>query len=189
MGMASASLLNNLPASSAVNVKVVAGKGNRFEIDGTLETLKAIKGALKIVTPVDDFTNVGVIFQQNGDLQNFNANGKVTYMDGKTISGKIISKRYGSKVMAEVRTPFKGYKVTRFEYKESKNRRQSYAETTVTFNKKMIQTTYKLVSFPNDEIDFTLKTPFAGYESMSYNFKLDTKGSDYSFEGKVAIGS
>jgi len=186
---ASASLVNNWPAAS-VSGKVNAGNGNVVALNGALDVSSDITGSLSVSTPMDDFTDVGLNFQHSGDLANFNSQGRITYMDNKDVSGKLRYKRNGARITAEVKTPFRGYELTRYEYKENNNQRQAFSEASLLYgDNKVYQSTAKVVYAPNPELAITLKTPIRNYEDMSVSYLLGTTGPQYKLESNANMGN
>ncbi|XP_041357844.1 uncharacterized protein LOC121374798 [Gigantopelta aegis] len=87
--------------------------GAHFTHDGNVD------GKLKVQTPFDSFRDVGLSFNHAGTRNNFQSEGTVTYMDGKTIQGKAVIesaslKNLRGKVTAT--TPFDGYRQTSVEH-------------------------------------------------------------------------
>ncbi|XP_012935328.2 uncharacterized protein LOC101854071 [Aplysia californica] len=186
---ASASLVNNWPVAS-ISGKVNAGNGNVVALNGALDVSSDISGSLSVTTPLDDFSDVGLSFQHSGDLNNFNSEGRVTYMDNKDVSGKLRYKRNGARIVAELKTPVTGYELTRFEYKENNNQRKAFSEGSLLYgDNQVLQSTVKIVYPPNPEMMVTLKTPIRNYEDISVSYSLDTKGPQYKLESNANMGN
>ncbi|XP_012938168.2 uncharacterized protein LOC106011799 [Aplysia californica] len=186
--MASASLVNNWPTAS-VSGKVNAGNGNIFVVNGAMDVRSDMSGSLTIATPVRGFSDIGLSFQHSGELRNFNSEGRITYMDNKDISGKFGFKLNSVRVIAELKTPFSGYELTRYEYTEKNNRRQASSTSILMYGaNQVIKSTTEVVYYPNSEVKVNVQTPFRSYEDMSVIYLLDTTGPRYRLESNVNLG-
>merc|ERR1719239_1953367 len=133
---------------SNLNVKVNAGNGNVVTVKGML-----------------DMSKVGVYVKHAGDSRNFVFEGKVVYMDNKQVSGTMEYKRKGSSILVELRTPFTGYEMTQYFYREKISKKQASVWSKFTYgNNQIIQSTVKIGYAPKYEMLTTIDTPFQGYE-------------------------
>ncbi|XP_012938713.2 uncharacterized protein LOC101848113 [Aplysia californica] len=186
---ASASLVNNWPVAS-VSGKVNAGNGNVVSLQGALDVSSDMSGSLTVSTPLEDFSNVGLSFQHSGDLINFNSEGRITYMDNKDVSGKLKYKRSGARITAQIKTPFQGYELTKYEYKQNDNQNQAFYESSLLYgDNQELQSTVKVVYSPNPQLAITVKSPFRNYEDMSVSYLLDTTGPQYKLESNANLGN
>ncbi|GFO07586.1 apolipophorin [Plakobranchus ocellatus] len=98
--------------------KASAGLEKQFSLDAALDASDSVSGYVDVKTPVTDFTNIGMSFDYSSTSEMFGSEAKVTYMDGKDVSGKITlanEELRGLVGTAELNTPFDFARSTRAE--------------------------------------------------------------------------
>ncbi|KAK7501815.1 hypothetical protein BaRGS_00006901, partial [Batillaria attramentaria] len=131
-----------------------------------------IESAVKVNTPFDGFTDIGVSFQHYGQLAGaFNTEVKVEYMDDTEITAKVDFMRAGwqrLEMTSQLTTPFEGWTQSsaEFRYSTDNDGLTGYAGVEHAGEQRM-SGDLRLTTSPNPEMTFTIKTPFTSFEQMS----------------------
>ncbi|XP_070194611.1 uncharacterized protein [Littorina saxatilis] len=150
-----------------------------------------LSGKVKISTPFEGFTKVGGSFSHSGDLNRFNSQGSVTYLDDQEISTKANFYRYEwsrIEAAAELSTPFSGLESTKAEYRHAGSPDSFTCSSSLEYgDSKKISSDVRAVLDPKYDITLTVKTPFRGYRKMVAAAALESLGNAHSASSSVEL--
>ncbi|GFS05085.1 apolipophorin long isoform [Elysia marginata] len=185
---ASANLETKLPTLS-INSEVSAGEGRKITLTGSLDTSKDITGNIALTTPLEEYSNVGLSFEHSGKWKNFKSEGRVTYKDGKEISGNVHLKLKKNYLNVELKTPFSGHKNMKFEVSERKTEAEKTTTTYLKYGRgQVFQTETTVTTIPRPGLAITIKTPLEKYSKLEASVSYDTSMSKFEFNSKVKAG-
>ena len=167
-----------------------AGTGRVVNLRGTLDASKDITGSLNLKTPIKGFSDVGLGFEHSGKMKNFKSEARVTYMDGKEISGKVVFKQRRAYALAEMKTPFSGFEYTKCELSKKDASSASTTNTYFVYGNGKVTSTETVITFtPRPGFSFTINSPIQDYEEMMASASLDNSWPKLEFNGKASVGN
>ncbi|GFS10552.1 microsomal triglyceride transfer protein large subunit [Elysia marginata] len=186
--MASATVETQWPQVAIVS-NVNAGNGNLVALRGSLDASKDVSGSINLNTPVEGFSDVGLSFEHVGKLKNFKSEGRITYMDGKEISGKAIFKQWRQYAFAELRTPFSGLEYTEYEWSKKDTDTESITETHLVYGNGKVSSSKTVITFkPRPGFSITIKSPTEGYEEMMASASYDNSWPKFELNSQAKVG-
>ena len=187
--MASATIETAWPQISIIS-NVNAGNGRVVTLRGSMDASKDITGNLNLKTPIEGFSDVGLSFEHSGKMKNFKSEGRVTYMDGKDISGKAIFKQRRPYAFAELKTPFPGYEYTKYEWSRKDTKSDSTTNTYLVYGDGKVTSTETVITFkPRPGFSITIKSPMEKYEEMMASASFDNSWPKMEFNSKASVGN
>ncbi|GFS01680.1 apolipophorin [Elysia marginata] len=173
----------------SINSEVSAGEGRKITLTGSLDVSKDITGNIALTTPAEEYSNVGLSFEHSGKWKNFKSEGRVTYKDGKEISGNVQLKLKKNYLNVELKTPFSGHKNMKFEVSERKTEAERTTTTYLKYGRgQVFQTETTVTTIPKPGFAVTIKTPLEKYENLDASVSYEISASKFEFNSKANAG-
>ncbi|XP_046361600.2 uncharacterized protein LOC124138779 [Haliotis rufescens] len=140
--------------------------GKRIEIRGALKMITDIDGSLTIQTPFEPFRDIGMTVKHSGNMNRFNSEGVIRYMDGQTAEGTVAFSHNGIRridTKAEIRTPFTGSKSATYHHTMNDENISANAEVQYGTGKKITAEVSAMKS-PKIDVSAEVRTPFQSFE-------------------------
>ncbi|XP_046569575.1 uncharacterized protein LOC124277891 [Haliotis rubra] len=143
-------------------------KDSTIQADVTGRIAQDIRGSLSLRTPFSDFRDTAIVIEHTGNWNDFNSEGMLRYMDGKTIEGKIKFFNNGYrqiKTSAELKTPFTSYEMMTVEYGHDSRSNYFKSNSAVTYgNGQRITSDISADTARDINVNAVIKTPFRDFE-------------------------
>ena len=173
----------------SITSEVDAGEGRRVTLRGSLDATKDISGDITLSTPLKGYSNIGLSFEHSGKLKNFQSNGRVTYKDGKEISGDVTFKFRKPHISVELKTPFSGHKNLKFELSQKKTSKDTTMTTYLKFGRGSVyETETTITSIPRPGFAMTIKTPMEDYRKLEGSFSYDNSWPKLELSSRASAG-
>ena len=151
-----------------------------------------LSGKLTVNSPFDGFNNIGGSFKHSGDLNRFDSQGSITYMDDKEISGKVNFYRYlwrRVEATAELSTPFSGFKSTKAEYRHAGSADSFTCSSSLEYgDSQKISADLRATMSPKYDVTLTVKTPFLRFRKMVADAKLESLANTHTASSSLDFG-
>ena len=151
-----------------------------------------VSGKLIVNLPLDGYRNIGASFKHSGDLDRFNSQGSITYMDNKDISGKVGFYRYmwrRVEATAELNTPFSGFRSTKAEYRHAGSADSFTCFSSVEYGSSgKISADLRATVSPKYDITLTVKTPFSRFQKMVADANLESLANTHTASCSLDMG-
>ncbi|XP_071116773.1 uncharacterized protein [Haliotis cracherodii] len=143
-------------------------KDSTIEADITSRIAQDIRGTFSLRTPFRDFRDTAIVIEHTGNWNDFNSEGLLRYMDGKTIEGKVKFSHNGYRQMktsAELKTPFTAFEMITVEYGHDSRSNYFKSNSAVTYgNGQRITSDISADTSRDINVNVMLKTPFRNFE-------------------------
>ena len=154
------------------NINFIIGANDKtIEITASTRITDGFHGELNVKTPFDSYRHTALTVHHTSGHRTIDSEFSIRFMNGKVVNGKI-SHYYDTwhniKTDIELTTPFTGYEKTKASYKHSMGDNAITGTAHIAYGTgRMISTNMKIMTSPSVEYEFTLHTPFVGYEEMT----------------------
>nr|KAG5709527.1 hypothetical protein BaRGS_001577 [Batillaria attramentaria] len=150
-----------------------------------------LSGKVTLTTPITDFTNIGASFDHNGDGDRFVSGGKVTYMDGKEIAGKVNFYRYQWRrieVSTELTTPFAALRSGKAQYRHQGSSDSFTCSASVEYDDQKISSDLRTSMSPKYDASLTIKTPFDALRNLVAEATMESLANTHSLRTSLDLG-
>ena len=157
------------------------------------QAAEEVSGQLKLNSPFVGYKHIGGSFKQSGDLDRFNCQGGVTYMDDKEISGKVVFYRYQWRrveATAEITTPFSGFESTKAEYRHAGSADSFTCSSFLKYGSgsQKISADLRASTAPKYDVTLTVKTPFRRFHKLVADAKLESLANTHTASASLDLG-
>ena len=148
--------------------------GSYYSVESDLSMDDGINAHLKINTPIQNFRDIELAFEHEGNYKRFSTKAELQYATDKKIDGNIQFLKYGWRRLEtniEINTPFVSFETTKASYRHTSNYEGFECDASATVMNKDVTGTLRATSSPMS-MSLALTTPFEGFEQVGSDMRL-----------------